>query len=140
MSETEFTRVASLAELEEHGRIIREVDGFEVAVFRLDAEVVAYENRCPHLAGPVGEGKVARRVAARELADGAVEEYFCGEQVNLACPWHGYEFDLRSGVCVGDRRLRLRRYEVRVDGGEIEVRPAMARRQSVAPIPAPYER
>lgn len=139
MGERAFTPIGSLAQLEEHGRLIGEVEGLEVAVFQLDSEVVAYENRCPHLAGPVGKGKIARRVCARELGDGSIEEYFSTDEVNIACPWHGYEFDLKTGVAMGDARVRLRRYEVLVDRDEVSVRPTSPRRQSVAPMPAPYE-
>ncbi len=27
-----------------------------------------------------------------------------GDEVHFVCPWHGYEYDLKTGECVGDRR------------------------------------
>ena len=41
--------------------------------------------------------------------------------VHFACPWHGYEYDLKTGECVGDRKLKLRKYNVVKRGDEIFV-------------------
>jgi nitrite reductase/ring-hydroxylating ferredoxin subunit len=41
--------------------------------------------------------------------------------VVLKCPWHGYEYDVRSGCALFDRRRRLRRVRVREEGGLIVV-------------------
>ena len=51
-----------------------------------------------------------------------------GEPLALVrCPWHKWDFEIASGRCAPDPRLRVRRYAVRVDGEEIIVsldRPA----------------
>lgn len=39
----------------------------------------------------------------------------------VVCPWHGYEFDLASGRCANDPRLRLRRYDVIERDGEVYI-------------------
>ena len=44
-----------------------------------------------------------------------------GENVHFACPWHGYEYDLKTGECIGDRKLKLRKYKVVKRGDEIFV-------------------
>jgi len=31
--------------------------------------------------------------------------------IALVCPWHGYEYDIKTGECAGDRKLKLRKYE-----------------------------
>ena len=41
-----------------------------------------------------------------------VGQKFSDEHVNFVCPWHGYEYDLKTGECVADRRLRLKKYNV----------------------------
>ena len=38
------------------------------------------------------------------------------------CPWHGYEYDIRTGECAADRRLKLKAYEVVRRGEDIDVR------------------
>jgi nitrite reductase/ring-hydroxylating ferredoxin subunit len=47
---------------------------------------------------------------------------FSKDQIHFVCPWHGYEYDLKTGECVPDRKLRLKRFEVVEKGGEIYVR------------------
>ena len=42
-------------------------------------------------------------------------------EVHFACPWHGYEYDLKTGECVGDRRLKLRKYNVVKRGDDVFV-------------------
>ena len=51
-------RVGDLATFENPGRKVVEVAGIEVGVFRLGDEFFAYENKCPHLEGPVCQGKL----------------------------------------------------------------------------------
>ena len=57
---------------------------------------------------------------ARELAPDGLEK-FSDKQVNFVCPWHGYEYDLRTGECAADRRLRLKKYNVVRKGDDIFV-------------------
>ena len=47
---------------------------------------------------------------------------FASDQVHFVCPWHGYEYDLRTGECAADRRLKLKTYEVVRRGEDIYVR------------------
>ena len=37
------------------------------------------------------------------------------------CPWHGYEYDMKTGECVSDRKLKLRKYKVVEKGDEVYV-------------------
>jgi 3-phenylpropionate/trans-cinnamate dioxygenase ferredoxin subunit len=39
----------------------------------------------------------------------------------VRCPWHKWEFDIATGRSLVDARLRVRRYAVRIDGGEVVV-------------------
>jgi hypothetical protein len=52
---------------------------------RGDAAFMA--SRCPHRLGPLD---------LDAACDGVV-----------TCPWHGYRFDIETGVCLDDARLRL---------------------------------
>jgi nitrite reductase/ring-hydroxylating ferredoxin subunit len=48
-------------------------------------------------------------------------EYKWGREGEIiACPWHGWEFDLLTGQCLTDKR-RLRRYDVVEEDGQIFV-------------------
>lgn len=134
-----YARIGTMADLDFASRLIAEVEGCEVAVFRLGDELYAYENRCPHMAGPVGQGKLARKVEAREQADDSLVEEFSKDDVEIVCPWHGYSFDLRTGKCAADPRVRLRQYELKREGDEIHVRAVGSRRSEVFPTPGAFE-
>ena len=102
------------------GRRVIEVDGREIGVFHLKGEFRAYENICPHMGGPVCQGRINPRVGEDIAADGRSRGLvFSTTATNVACPWHGYEFDILTGRHQGDARLRLRPVQLRVVGGEV---------------------
>ena len=43
-------------------------------------------------------------------------------ETNIVCPWHGYEFNIRTGCHQGSSRIRLRKAELSIREGEIHVR------------------
>ncbi|HEX3615137.1 MAG TPA: Rieske (2Fe-2S) protein [Solirubrobacteraceae bacterium] len=104
---------------EEHGLIV-EISRRQVGLFRRAEEVFALQAVCPHQAGPVGRGGVFP-LGRAEVRDGRLREWLDPESLVVACPWHGWEFDLRTGTCVGDPCRALRRYESRVKDGEVFV-------------------
>ena len=82
------------------GSKVVEIKGHHVAIFNLAGALYALDNTCPHLGGPLGEGYLEE--------DGIV-----------SCPWHGWTFDLKTGVSPIDPEIRVRSYRVRVEKGEI---------------------
>jgi nitrite reductase/ring-hydroxylating ferredoxin subunit len=108
--------------LEGTGRQVVTVDDREHGVFLVDGELYAFESRCPHQGGPVCRGSVIPRIETVLAADGSVvEERYVDSTANLVCPWHGFEFDIKTGRCVADPRFRLRSYPVSVREGEVYV-------------------
>ena len=63
---------------------------------------------------------------------------FSKDQTNVACPWHGYEFDIATGQHQGNPRLRLRPVKIEVVDGDLVItlpegtRERIARRRSTA--------
>ena len=114
--------VAKSAELPEGGRIVIDVDGTEIGVFRIGGELRAWQNLCVHMGGPVCQGKMINRVIER-LDEGkrSLGDDFA-PAMHVVCPWHGYEFDVRTGAHPGDPNIRLRGFPVRETGGEIIVK------------------
>ncbi|HYF20926.1 MAG TPA: Rieske 2Fe-2S domain-containing protein [Ramlibacter sp.] len=113
--------VGTLAEFADRKVRVKVVEGREIGIFALpDGAFRAYENVCPHAGGPVCQGRLMPRVEERLAPDrSSLGLCFSKEQVNIVCPWHGYEYDVRTGVHQGHGGLRLLSYEVRVDGGRI---------------------
>ena len=115
-------RVCSVAEFGDSSRKVFAAGGIEVGVFRLGDEFFAYENKCPHLEGPVCRGKILPLVTEAVAKDGTSSgRVFSKERVNVICPWHGYEFDIRTGVHPTDKRIRLRRVPVHVSDGAVVI-------------------
>ena len=80
-----------------------EVDGVSILLVKREDEIYALTETCPHLGGPLSEGK---------LVGDAIE-----------CPWHGSQLALEDGHVVnGPTAYPARCYDVRVRGGYVEVR------------------
>ena len=117
MAEIKVARVESFAD---PGKQVFEIDGFEFGVFHVGGEFFAWENRCPHLDGPACQGKLIARTdeAVNEDRTGRGRE-FSKTHMNVACPWHGFEFDIRTGRHPAKSEVRLRGVKLRVENGDI---------------------
>jgi len=95
----------------------------EIGVFKDNEEFFAYSNTCLHQGGPACEGLIIAKVEERIMPDKTSRGlFFSDTELHFVCPWHGYEYDLKTGECVADRRLKLRRYEVVQKGDDLYVR------------------
>jgi len=108
--------VARTGEIPSGVRRIVELEGRLIGVFNVHGRYVAVLNVCPHELAPVCLG----RLGGTTLPSAAGQWVWGREGEILACPWHGWEFDLLTGACLTDRR-RLRMYEVTVEDGQIIV-------------------
>ncbi|MGH7910891.1 MAG: Rieske (2Fe-2S) protein [Candidatus Dormibacteraceae bacterium] len=116
-------RVGPAADVPEEGGILVQAGGLELGLFKVRGSLHAYENRCRHQGGPVCTGDVIGRFQAVVNPDGTIAgERFADDEVRIACPWHGWEYDLETGACTADARFRLRRFEVSVRDGDVYVR------------------
>lgn len=95
----------------------------KIAVYRFRDQYFAYLDQCPHQGGPVCEGIVIGNEEAEIIDDGTiVRRYISQDRYNIACPWHGVEFNLQTGVCRSDSRERLMAYPVFVEDEEVLIR------------------
>jgi nitrite reductase/ring-hydroxylating ferredoxin subunit len=74
----------------------------EIALAHVDGRLCAVQGKCLHLGGPLGEGKL----------EGSV----------LTCPWHGWQYDVCTGLNEFDHAIKLETYDVQVEDGEVRVR------------------
>ena len=106
-----FVRTVRAEDLAEgQGRTV-EAGGQWLALFRVEGEVYAIDNACPHMAGPLGAGPL----------DGTV----------VTCPLHRWRIDVRTGCSPTNEYVRVARYETRVEDGWIWVQTG--RRELEAP-------
>lgn len=115
MSERE-TRVPLADAPAEGARAIVEIGGRRVGLYRVAGHFHALADRCPHRGAPLCDGMIGTPF---ELTDGDVA--LGPPRSVVRCPWHKWEFDIASGHCLVDPRLRVRRYAVRVEGDEVVV-------------------
>ncbi len=109
--------VAKIADFKDGERQIIRIAQHEIGVFRHEGAFFAYSNFCLHQGGPACEGLTIARVEEKLTEDKKSLGLYFTHDMNFVCPWHGYEYDMKTGEHVADRRLKLRKYEtVQKDG------------------------
>ncbi len=104
--------VAMVDEIPPGGRKLVEVAGRMIGIFNLNGEFFALLNRCPHQAGPLCEGHTLGFLRS----DGPGQYEYTRPGEILRCPWHGWEFDVRTGQSWFDpAKVRVRRYQVTLE-------------------------
>jgi nitrite reductase/ring-hydroxylating ferredoxin subunit len=94
---------------------IVKVNGREVGVFNIGGEFFALANRCPHQGGALCRGKIGGLV----LSDGPGDYRVVRPGEFVKCPWHGWEFDIRTGQSWCDpKSTKVRAFQVAVTPGE----------------------
>ncbi|HJX09624.1 MAG TPA: Rieske 2Fe-2S domain-containing protein, partial [Candidatus Binatia bacterium] len=88
-------------EIQEGSAKLVRVRNEEVAVFKHQGRLCALQNNCPHEGG--------------QLAMGWLEG---GEVV---CPLHGYKFNLQTGACADDPKLRAQVFSVVKEGEDFKI-------------------
>jgi nitrite reductase/ring-hydroxylating ferredoxin subunit len=85
--------VARTGEIPPGGRKLVTVRGREIGIFNLDGAFFALFNRCPHQGAPLCSGEIVSRLESALPGDYRLSRP--GEM--LRCPWHCWEFDIRTG-------------------------------------------
>ena len=69
-----------------------------VCVANVNGTYRAMENVCLHRGGPLGQGMV--------------------EGGKVVCPWHGWEWDTKTGEAAQDRSMKVAVYPLKIEGGD----------------------
>ena len=85
----------------EEGKLATKIAGWYVLAARTDDGLFAVNDRCTHQAALLSGGRIRRGM--------------------IMCPLHGARFEVAGGACVGGAYRDLRTFELRVEGGMIEV-------------------
>src|SRR5919198_5297593 len=108
--------VARLDDFPANTRKIVRVGGREIGVFRVDDDrFYAVRNRCPHQGGPLCQGRVFGRIVADEPGQVTVDE----SKLLVVCPWHGWQYDMRTGQSYAPRDPAVKSYNVSVESGSM---------------------
>jgi nitrite reductase/ring-hydroxylating ferredoxin subunit len=104
--------VGVLGDVSPGGRKIVEVAGRSIGIFNVAGEYFALRNRCPHQGAELCQGTVCGFVTSSSPGEYTVIRQ--GEF--LRCPWHGWEFEIRTGQSWFDpRKVRVKSYEVSIE-------------------------
>jgi nitrite reductase/ring-hydroxylating ferredoxin subunit len=98
----DFIEAAGIDEIEPGQAKLVEVNGKEIALFNSNGEYYAIDNECTHVGGPLCEGEI--------------------EGCRVTCPWHGAEFDLKTGEALAPPAEEgVNTYKVYIDGDFIKI-------------------
>jgi len=100
-----FIKVCSIRELPNGSQKIVQLGPHKVALFHFNYEISAIANACLHKAGPLGLG--------------LVENKYDGTYVT--CPWHGWEYNIKTGSAPPGYKDQQAVYEVKVEGDDVLV-------------------
>lgn len=100
--DSEWTRAATLADLQDGETRFAQVDGHSVILSRFGDRISAFKNACAHMGLELSQGEISDAI--------------------ITCPHHGFRYALESGECLTAPEVQLQPHGVRVKGHNIEVR------------------
>ena len=96
-----FQKVGQIDELPPGKSMIVKINDRPIALFNVAGTVHAVDNECLHRQGPLAEGELEGHI--------------------VTCPWHGWQYDVRTGQNEFDLAIQLQTYDVQVEDGEVRV-------------------
>jgi nitrite reductase/ring-hydroxylating ferredoxin subunit len=97
----EFIKATTTADVKPGMGVVADVNGQAIAIFNVGGTFFAIDNTCLHRGGPLGEGELSGEI--------------------VTCPWHGWEYNVKTGVCENNPSACVKTYQVQVDGSDVKV-------------------
>ena len=95
-----LTKIAAKSDLPAEGQAKEfTAAGKIICVAKVAGEYSAMDNVCLHRGGPLGQGVV--------------------EDGKIVCPWHGWQYDPKSGEAAHNPSAKVAVYPLRVDGEDV---------------------
>jgi nitrite reductase/ring-hydroxylating ferredoxin subunit len=94
-------KVANVADVVDGAGLQVDAGGKPLALFKVAGKIYAIDNTCLHRGGPLAEGML--------------------QDKSVACPWHGWRFDVTTGQGLTNPAAKLATYEVLVEGADVFV-------------------
>lgn len=88
-----------------------------IGIFNINGRFYAVKNLCPHQGGPLCQG----RIKPHANSSGPYHVIWERENETLRCPWHNWEFDLKTGRALYDSQLRVKVYQVTVVNDDVVI-------------------
>lgn len=96
----QWVKLCTITEAPDEGHAVEaEVDGISVCLARVDGQLAAIDNWCPHRHAPLGQGWI----------EGGV----------IVCPWHSWSFNLQTGQSVYPENEKVDVFPLRLEGPDV---------------------
>jgi len=109
--------VANVSEIPPGAKKIVEAGGRSIGVYNINGQFHALRNVCPHQGAELCKGLVKPLVVSK----GPVSFDYEREGEIVRCPWHQWEFDIKTGCMIVDPAMRTKSYEVTVEKFDVSV-------------------
>jgi nitrite reductase/ring-hydroxylating ferredoxin subunit len=96
-----YVKVGAAAALPDGEVFEAKVDGHPYAVCNAGGQIHCLDGECPCTGGPLSQGAIRHEL--------------------LVCPWHGWRFDYKTGICAYDDSIQVAMFPVKVEDGDIYV-------------------
>lgn len=97
----DFVEVCKKDEIQEGQAKIIDFNGEQVALFNVNDNIYAIHNTCLHMGGPLGEGSLSENI--------------------VTCPWHGWQYDVKTGANKFNPSIKVKNYKVKVSGNKVMI-------------------
>ncbi|WP_182867468.1 Rieske (2Fe-2S) protein [Rhodopirellula sp. JC639] len=105
-SQNAWIDVAGADQLAAGGAIEVVVGEHILAIFRADDSLYALDGLCAHQGGPIAKGELSKTDVGKTC---------------VTCPWHGWQYELASGIQTINRQPLQRTFPVREKDGRLQV-------------------
>jgi nitrite reductase/ring-hydroxylating ferredoxin subunit len=110
------------ADIPSGGRLVVDIGDMSVGIFRVEDRLYAYLNVCAHMGGPACQGKILPRVV--DIVDEekkAQGQTWDENDPHVVCPWHGFEYSIKTGRHAGIPSISLEAVPVEETEGMVYV-------------------
>jgi nitrite reductase/ring-hydroxylating ferredoxin subunit len=94
-----FVKAAGTSDIPPGTGMTCDVQGTPVAVFNVDGQFCAIHNTCVHRGGPLGEGELEGQI--------------------VTCPWHGWQYDVKTGQSPVNPAASVKTFPCKVEGSDV---------------------
>ena len=97
----DFVKVCKTSDIPAGSGKTVDLKGKPVAVFNVEGTFCAISDTCVHRGGPLGEGELEGKI--------------------VTCPWHGWRYDVTTGINEMNPSVSVKKFQVKVDGEDLLV-------------------
>lgn len=118
----QLIQVGHIRDFDDLSSKIVTIEDRSIGIYKFKDKFYAYLNKCPHQGGPACEGSVLGNTECEVKEGHMIRKFVSTERFNIVCPWHGVEYDLITGKCLGNTNYRLFPIEVLVQDEDVLIR------------------